>query len=289
MIKTILVTGSFGFLGEYVCEEVINSGYKLKKFDISSGQDILNSQQLEAELFDCDVCIHLAAVADLYEADSNPEHCKRVNIEGTRNVAEACKKFGIRLLYASTCCAYGNNGIAVSDENSPCMPTELYAETKLQGEKLIENTGGQYTFLRLATFYGPNMRSTLATSIFLNKNLSGETIYIHGNGNQTRCYTHVSDVAKGIMTVLNTKNSPQIVNISDDRGYSVNELIDIINRVTGKQSDTVNVDDRNGQITSSIINSDLLQSFGWKPKWDIYTGLLNCIDEVKAQLEVVNC
>jgi len=279
MTKMILVTGSSGFLGISVCQELVNSGYDLKKFDICDGENILDPKQLISALQDCDVCIHLAAISDLYEADINPEQCHRVNIEGTRIVAQACLETDTRLLYASTCCAYGNNGIDISDECSPVSPTELYAETKLMGEKAIEESGCEYTLLRLATFYGPKMRKSLATSIFLEKIMSGRLIEIHGDGFQTRCYTHVDDIAQGIRIIIEKTDIPKIINISDNRSYSVNELVNLICEITGKKANTRYVDDRPGQIRSSVINSDRLQRLGWQPQWDLYTGLTDCFQK----------
>jgi len=272
----VLVTGSSGFLGVSVCQELINVGYEVKTFDISDGQNILEPDHVISAMQDCDICIHLAAVSDLYEAELAPDHCHKVNIEGTNNIAQACVKKGVRLLYASTCCAYGNNSVDVSDETSPVYPTELYAETKLMGEKVIEQSGCQYNLLRLATFYGPMMRKSLATSKFLEKTISGESIEIHGDGCQTRCYTHVDDVASGICIVALNKNAPKIINISDSRPYSVNELVNIVSKITGKSTNIYHVEDRKGQIRSSVINSDLLKSLGWRPIWSLHDGLMDC-------------
>lgn len=281
MTKKILITGSAGFLGESVCREISEAGYQIKPFDICCGDDVMNFNQVLNALKDCDICIHLAAVSDLYEADAKPKQCYEVNVNGTRNIALACLKTNTRLLYASTCCAYGNNNVAVSDENSPVAPTELYAETKLQGEKVIADIDCEYNILRLATFYGPKMRGSLATSVFLSKTLSGEPIEIHGDGNQTRCYTHVDDIASGIRVVLESHDAPKIINISDEVPYSVNQLINAIDKVTGIKPITRHVVDRAGQIKSSVIKCERLKELGWQPKWDLISGLTDCMNEIK--------
>ena len=100
MMKKVLVTGSSGFLGISVCKELEISGYFVDTFDIAEGKDILCFEQIVRALEDCELCIHLAAVADLYDADLNPNQCKNININGTSNVAQACLKMGVRLLYA---------------------------------------------------------------------------------------------------------------------------------------------------------------------------------------------
>ncbi len=247
MTQKVLVTGSNGFLGKSVCQHLSDFGYKIKQFDLCNGHDILNYNQVIEALTDCNVCIHLAAVSDLYEADSNPKRCHDINVNGTLNIAKACLQTGTRLLYASTCCAYGNNNMKTSNEDSPVFPTELYAETKLQGEKVIEQVGCKHNILRLATFYGPKMRDSLATSVFIKKTLAEQVIEIHGDGTQTRCYTHVDDIACGIRIILESKNAPKLVNISDETPYSVNQLVDIISEISGKKPIVKYVDDRDGQ------------------------------------------
>ena len=283
MMKRVLVTGSSGFLGVSVCKEFEISGYVVNTFDISEGQDILCFEQVVSALEGQDICIHLAAVADLYNADLDPEQCKNINVNGTSNIAQACRKTGVRLLYASTCCAYGNNGVAISDEYSPVAPTELYAETKLRGERVIEESGCDYNLLRLATFYGPLMRKSLATSVFLEKNISGQVIEIHGDGNQTRCYTHVEDIASGICIVAGNTNAPRVINISDDIPYSVNELVNVISGITKLKPEVKHVEDRVGQIRSSIISANILKNLGWKPRWNLSTGLTDCFNKLNSR------
>lgn len=282
-MKTVLITGSSGFLGARVCNEFASAGYDVRTFDVSDGQDILNLDQITTAITGCDICVHLAAVSDLYEAELSPDVCFSVNVDGTKNISKACFDNNVRLLYASTCCAYGNNGVAVSDESSPLVPTELYAKTKLMGEKVIEQSGCNYRLLRLATFYGPEMRKSLATSVFLEKTIAGVDIEIHGDGKQTRCYTHVDDIALGIRIVADNKECPKIINISDNTPYSVNELVAIVSSIVGRRSKAVYVKDRIGQITSSSINSDLLKSLGWMPVWTLYKGLSDCFNKLSSK------
>ncbi len=281
MTKKVLITGSSGFLGESVSREISEAGYQVKPFDICRGNDIMNFNQVLNAMKDCDICIHLAAVSDLYEADAEPKQCYEVNVNGTHNIALACLKTNTRLIYASTCCAYGNNDVEVSDESSPVAPTELYAQTKLQGEKVIAEVGCEYNILRLATFYGPKMRSSLATSVFLKRMLMEKPIEIHGDGSQTRCYTHVDDIASGIRIVLESTNAPKIINVSDEIPYSVNQLIDVMSKITGIKPVTKHVTDRAGQIKSSVISCNTLKKLGWQPKWDLISGLTDCMNEIK--------
>jgi nucleoside-diphosphate-sugar epimerase/NADPH:quinone reductase-like Zn-dependent oxidoreductase/GTP cyclohydrolase II/arylamine N-acetyltransferase/ectoine hydroxylase-related dioxygenase (phytanoyl-CoA dioxygenase family)/acyl carrier protein len=282
----VMVTGSEGFLGKHLVLVLQGYGYDVFSYDITDGFDILNKEVIIAQLRDkrIDTCIHLAAIADLNVAEADPTDAHRVNIEGTRIVLSCCDEVGVRLLFASTCCAYGNNNVTgSSSELSPVVPTEIYAETKVEGEKLVLGssrvTDLHHVAMRLATFYGPDMRPALATSLFLKAAENHEPIEIHGSGEQTRCFTHVHDIAEGIRVVLQTSNFSGIINIADDREVSVNELAQMAMRITGNKVDIIKVADRKGQIRKSRINNDRLRglgNLGWTPTVSLEDGLRCC-------------
>jgi UDP-glucose 4-epimerase len=277
----VLVTGSAGLLGASVCAELRRRGHALRPYDLAEGDDILDQARLTRALDGCVACLHLAAVADLYDAEADPRRCELVNVEGTRRVAAACRATGARLLYASTCCVYGNNGVARCDESAAPAPSEPYAQSKLDGEAFVPLAGPHGAVLRLATFYGPGMRESLATSVFLRRALAGEAIEIHGDGRQTRCYTHVDDVARGIATVLHSPARPACVNVASDEVCSVLELARLAQRVTGVEVPLRFVADRPGQIRHSAIDSSLLRSLGWAPRWALADGLRACADALR--------
>ena len=272
----ILVTGSEGFLGKVLCRQLLDDAHEVIGYDIANGSDILDSVQLRAAMADCDVCIHLAAIADLYIAEHQPELARNLNIDATKSLLGIAEELDVRVLFASTVCAYGNNGVAVCVEESPLAPTEVYAESKAEAERLFYDKLDKHAILRLATFYGPNMRSSLATSIFIEALKNDEQIHIHGNGLQTRCYTHVEDIASGIITVMDSQQNG-IYNISSDEEMNVIDLIELIAELMGKTANTLHVEDRFGQINKSKISSMKLKKLGWKPNYDLKTGLQTCI------------
>ena len=137
----VLVTGSEGFLGRRLGALLeAKTEHTVLRYDLQLGHDVLNAEQLDDALNGVDACIHLAAVADLYIAEENPERTQSINVEATRLVLEACNRHDVRLLFASTVCAYGNNGYEQSDENAPLAPTEVYASSKATAETLCGPT-----------------------------------------------------------------------------------------------------------------------------------------------------
>lgn len=277
----VLVTGSEGLLGRATVAALAADGHRVQGYDLALGDDILDHGSLVRALDGCAACIHLAAVADLYVAEEQQELTERVNVEGTRRVAVACGAAGARLLYASTCCVYGNNGVPLCDEAAPPVPTELYARTKLAGEAFVNLAGPRSTVLRLATFYGPGMRASLATHRFLRQALAGEPIEIHGSGRQTRCYTHVEDVARGIVAVLRSERTLPCVNVATSEVVSVLELAKLAMQLAERRIPLRFVEDRGGQILESRIDSRLLRSLGWAPQWTLRAGLAACVADVQ--------
>ena len=280
----VLVTGSEGFLGKHLVQELNHLGYDVVRYDLELGLDILNIEQLRYSLIECDVCVHLAAIADLYIAEEEPEIAQMINVEGTRKIVNVCDELGVRLLYASTCCAYGNNNVEISNEESPVAPTEHYAKTKLEGEKHVLNSKNGHTVMRIATFYGPGMRDSLATAIFLNSAFQKEKINIHGDGKQTRCFTHVNDITSGIICLIQNDNFQGIVNVSDNKETSVNELAKIAINISGNDVEISYQPERDGQIFRSSIDNSLLRAMGWKPRWSLEDGLYQCASIYRTEV-----
>jgi nucleoside-diphosphate-sugar epimerase len=275
----VLVTGSSGFLGQHLCNALEEYCHDVIEYDLADGFDIMDEEGLVRVMLEHDVddVVHLAAIADLYIAKAHPEHAVTINIEGTRRVLSACERLGIPMLFASTCCAYGNNGVHPSPENAPLAPGEIYAETKVIAEELVSQGTGGHTIMRLATFYGPGQRCSLATSVFLERAANGQPIIIHGNGEQTRTFTHVEDIVSGIICILQSTVRPKVVNISTDESNSVNDLASICMRLT-QDVEVLHVEDRPGQIFHEEIDNRVLRSLGWTPVHSLYLGLSTCIN-----------
>ena len=139
------------------------------------------------------------------------------------------------MLFASTCCAYGNNETHPSDETSPLKPTEPYAQSKVDSENDILKIGLPHCCMRLATFYGPEMRKELAPAIFIDKIYHDKEISIHGSGNQTRTLTYVDDIINGIIVILENEPKYEIINITTEESISVNEMINKISNLLDKE------------------------------------------------------
>lgn len=287
MSEKILVIGGKGFLGKRLVQDLINNNYIVTTFDLIDGEDITNYDQVINAVKDNDIVIHLAAIADLNYAREHPKETMDINILGTINVLEACRVYNKNIIFASTCCVYGNQETHPTDETSCPEPTEIYAHSKLAGEHIIlgyaKHFGIKYLILRLATFYGPEMRPALAPYVFLSKVMKGEPIAIHGDGTQTRTFTYVDDIVEGIIKALESNIWDEVVNITTEEETSVLELAKLAMEIVGKEVPLKFVEDRPGQIKKEqILARKAKKLFGWEAKVSFEEGLKRSYDWMKT-------
>lgn len=285
MIPKILVTGSAGFLGQNLKRMFEEKNIEVIEFDYKTDKthDIRNIASFEQVVIENkpDICIHLAAVANLNHYDDDLKKGEDINIKGSLGIIDICEKYNIRLIFASTCCCYGDNKLKISNEESVVVPTEPYSQSKrkIELEIIKRNKQGQNIIIcRLATFYGSKLcRRALATSLFIEKIYNDEPIEIHGNGNQHRTYTHVYDMCTGFLAIVNgiitKKNMYEIYNISRSIPISVMTIIKTASKYLNKTPVIKNVLDRSSQFDQLIIENKKLRELGWVPKYSFDEGM----------------
>ena len=277
----ILVTGSDGFIGMPVVERLRAEGHEVVPFDILSGKDMLNREQVDEAIADgIQIVYHIAAQADLTKIHSFDDayQAVRLNVEGTHNIAYACAKHNAWLIYASTCCVYGNQEVhPESEDTSLPNPSEIYAYTKLAGEQIIRgyhlNFGMAYTILRFATIYGPGMRDALAPHIFFDQAYKGVDITVHGTGEQDRTQTYIDDLVDGIVaTAQHPESQGHIINLTANESISANKMAEDIKRIVNSPSKIVHVTDRPNQTYHELFSTEKAKSLlgGWfaKTSWE---------------------
>lgn len=247
-----LITGSSGFIASKLVEKLKKQGHQVFPFDIQTGQDLMDFEQLEKAIKDVDVVYHLAAQANFIQMIDKPYEGTVLNIDATHNVANLCAKYKKWLIYISTVCVYGNQKIEPTNEKSLPNPSELYAETKLSGECVVKGYGSTFgmdwTILRIATIYGEEMRSALGLHIFFTQAMKGENITVHGNGEQLRTLTYIDDITDGMITVINSdKSKNEIFIISSEQRISANKMAEDIKKITGSNSKIIHIPQRLNQ------------------------------------------
>ena len=234
--KTILVTGSSGFIGAYLtkrlCEEYpdskiigldsMNDYYdvKLKEYRLNELETFDNYTFIKGNLADkkliddlfkkykFDVVVNLAAQAGVRYSIDHPDVYIESNVIGFYNILEACRYNPVEhLVYASSSSVYGGNTkVPFSTDDKVDNPISLYAATKKSNELFAHCYSKLYdiptTGLRFFTVYGPAGRPDMAYFSFTNKLINGETIKIFNYGNCKRDFTYVDDIVEGIIRVM---------------------------------------------------------------------------------------
>jgi len=284
----IIVTGSAGFIASRLVERLILEGHEVVGYDLRPSPigeyvigDIMDGEAFGKAVEGCEHVYHFAAAADLNWCSAHPNEAVKVNIDGTRVVAEECAKRGVALSFASTCCVYGNTPDHPSNEESICSPTDIYGATKVVAEEMIRGYGQRglkYRNLRIGTTYGPGMRPVLAIYIFIKQALEGKPLTIHGSGEQTRCMIYIDDLIEACIRSLDLKNNTAI-NMATEEELSVMQMAQTILRLTDRPLyQYIHIPDRPGQIMKEQIDiSKARKLLDWEPKVSFNEGILRTI------------
>ncbi len=251
--KTILVTGSAGFIGANLVKRLFNDmkegtivgldnvndyydisikDYRLRELDtLHASLSSLNYIFVKGSIADktlvdklfaeyqFDIVVNLAAQAGVRYSITNPDAYIESNLIGFYNILEACRHNGVQhLVYASSSSVYGGNKkVPFSTDDRVDNPVSLYAATKKSNELMAHAYSKLYnipsTGLRFFTVYGPAGRPDMAYFGFTNKLVKGETIKIFNYGNCRRDFTYVDDIVEGIVRVM--QHAPERKNGED--------------------------------------------------------------------------
>jgi len=304
----VLLIGS-GFIGDKLAQRLADMGLQVSIADIKISQDhdIRDREKTDKLIreFPGEKVILMAAIANLNDFEANPELGLDVNVGGVSTVALACHKYRKVLYYISTCCVYGNTPDLPSAEDSRVEPSEIYATCKLAGEWIIKgfhrSYDARYVVLRIATCYGPGMRSALAPAIFINQIKDGLPITIHGDGRQTRTLTYIDDEVEGIATVVSSPILNETFNISTEEEISVNDMAQIIREEMGVPDHPIkHTPDRKGQTFTEQISTGKMRNVrlwkgryapnpekvngwtGWKAQTSFREGIRKTLEWMKA-------
>ncbi len=301
MSKRILITGGAGFIGSHLARHFATQAEVTVLDDLRSGQagnlegircrflhgSILDAGALKQAIAGAEEVYHLAAMISVPESLAKPAECALLNTEGTRRVLDAALATGARkVVLASSAAIYGDNPTVPKLESMTPEPKSPYAETKLAGERLLEqyrlDHGLGSTSLRFFNVFGPRQdpRSAYAAAvpIFIAKALCDEPISIHGDGGQTRDFIHVTDIVAALAYAGDSKVMSGTYNVGYGRSQSILALAQEIIQLTGSKSKIGHLPPRAGDVRHSLASTVRLLSAGWKPQSSVSVGLAETID-----------
>jgi len=287
-----LVTGGAGFIGSNLADALIERGLHVRVLDnfATGRRENLNHA---AELFEGDIrdlssvmpafagvdCVfHTAALARVPLSIAKPVETHMANVVGTLNVLLAAREQGVRrVVYSGSSSVYGDQPTLPLREEMMPNPLNPYALQKLVGEhytRLFHTLFGMQTVtLRYFNVFGPRMTMEGAyvtvISAFLRTRREGKPLTIHGDGEQTRDFTHVRDVVNANLLAMNCEiANGRPLNIGNGRNVSVNRIAALIG------GPTVNLPQRVGDARHTLAdNTEAGKVLGWRPLVTLEEGL----------------
>jgi UDP-glucose 4-epimerase len=295
MFMKVLVTGGAGFIGCHLTALLLDAGHEVCVFDdFSSGRlenlaqlanlpltiasaSILDIHAISTAMQGVDWVFHLAGKADIVPSINDPQLYYDTNVTGTLNVLQAARASDVkRFVYAASSSCYGVPDVYPTPETAPIQPQYPYALTKRMGEELVLHWAQVYQLpaisLRLFNVYGPKSRTTGAYGavfgVFLAQKLKGLPFTVVGNGEQTRDFTFVTDVARAFLAAAQSDISNQIFNVGSGNHYSINRLVGLLG------TEIAYLPKRPGEPDCTFADvSAIQQALDWQAEVDFETGV----------------
>lgn len=290
----IICIGGAGFIGSHVVDALIKKGYKVVVIDDLSmgkmenlnpkvrfyGLDI-RSKKI-SKIFEKekpDYVFHLAAQINVRDSIKDPIGDSEINILGTLNILNCCVKQKVKkFIFSSTGGAiYGDGCKIPTPETEKEEPASPYGIAKLSIEKFLHFYklvyGLDYVALRYSNVFGPRQNSkgeAGVVAIFLDAILNKKIPKINGNGEQTRDYIYVEDVAEANILAMKLSG---IYNVSAEKETNVNDIFSLIKKTTKTKIKAVYGPPVKGEQMRSCLDASKLKKEGWERKYDLEEGI----------------
>lgn len=292
----VLVTGGAGFIGSHIVDLLIDNGFEVVTLDnlLTGRKKNINPQAKSYNLSlndnldiifkenNIEYISHHAAQASVSFSTKNPLEDAQNNIIGTINLLQTAKKYGVKkIIAASTAAVYGTPEYLPVDEKHTTKVLSNYGLSKITMEEYIKLSGIDYIIFRYANVYGPRQDAygeAGVVAIFIERLKSNQNIEIHGDGNQTRDFLFVKDVAQANLLAIQSDLKNAILNISTCSQTSINKLYSTISTLLKSDITPQHTIPREGDIKDSILdNKKAKQLLNWESNTNLEEGISQTI------------
>ena len=298
-----LVLGGAGFIGSHVVDALLAAGHRVRVFerpgcDLENLSTVLDRVELHygdftkieedagalaQALEGIDLVIHLVSTVLPASSNLNPLYDIETNLKSTVNLLEEAVKKGVKkVVFASSGGqVYGPSPVLPIHEDSLTDPLSSYGIIKLTTEKYLKLFhhlhGLDYTVLRIANPYGERQKisgAQGAVAVFLGRIKSGEAIEIWGDGSVARDYLYIADLTKAILLACENSASEKLFNVGFGSPCSLNQLIDLLQDVSGRKVEVFYKDSRACDSKVNYLDcSRARKVLGWQPQYSFREGL----------------
>lgn len=315
--QTVLVTGGEGFIGSHLVEQLAAVGARVRvlayynafghwgwldavkeagaEVELIPG-DVRDADRVQQAVQGCDTVFHLAALIGIPYSYDAPESYVQTNVQGTYNVANACRRAGVaRLVHTSTSEVYGSALRVPIDEDHPLQPQSPYSASKIGGDMMALSFFHAFELpvavVRPFNTYGPRQSTRAVIPTILAQLLGGATEIHLGATSPTRDFNYVTDTAAGFMAVARSDQAlGQVVNLGTGREISVGDLAELLIEITGTTARVVTDENRLRPAGSEVErlladNTRAREWAGWEPAVTLEEGLRLTAEWVRANLD----
>ena len=307
--KRFVITGGAGFIGSNIVDRLIAEDNEVVVIDnlltgcmdnlegLNSNirfvnDDIQDMDMLAREFEGSDYVLHQAALASVPRSIKNPIASNQNNIDGTLNVLVAARDAGVkRVVYASSSSAYGNTPTLPKHEGMASDPLSPYAITKLVGEQyckvFYEIYGLETVSLRYFNVFGPrqdpNSQYAAVIPKFITAMQNDERPVIFGDGEQSRDFTYVQNNVNANLLACTASNAAgKMFNIACGDRITLNQLVEVLNDILGKDIEPVYEKERAGDVKHSLADITLAEDvLKYEPEYGFKEGLLKTVEWFK--------
>ena len=306
----VVVTGCAGFIGSRVASLLVERGHtvqgidnlsdaydvRMKNWRVDNLLDVNGVEWVNGDItdrsdvenligdFKPDAVINLAARAGVRQSIDDPWVYYETNVTGTLNLLEACKDAGVsRFLLASTSSVYGKNQMPFSEDAVIDSLLSPYATSKKAAEDLCRLYNYLFDFdvtvFRFFTVYGPSGRPDMSLFRFVRWIVEGDTLQLNGDGTQQRDFTHVDDVARGVVAAVDRSPGYETINLGSDSPVEINAVIDEIESLVGKTAKIEHHPFPATDVMATWANiSKARELLDWEPQVSLKQGVASVVD-----------
>ena len=311
-ISRVLVTGGAGFIGSHLVPRLLEKDYSVVVLDnLSTGQlrnlpkesenrdfmfqrgDIRDRVAVADAMCEVDAVIHPAAIVGVQISVADPVQTHDINTTGTMNMLQEARRQDVRrFVLASSAAVYGDGNSLPLKEDYALRPLSPYGATKVAGESYCrcytECYGLSNVILRFFNIYGPGSERNPYTGVitnFLSNIIHKKILTVFGDGEQTRDFVNVEDVVKAaILALEKEKLKGEVFNVCSGEPTSINQLVETLRKVTGKQLKVRHDPERKGEIKHSYGDSKKAERvLGFRSRTTMEEGLESFLKAMKQQ------
>ena len=305
----VLVTGGAGFIGSHLVDRLVVRNEVTVIDDLSTGTlrnlgrargkvhlkkaSVLETDTLAGAMNGQQIVYHLAAKTSVPESVAKPEAYWRTNVEGTVGVLKAAADAGVgRVVFVSSAAVYGNSPEMPKVESMRPDPASPYATTKMVGEFACEEihgmTGVETVVVRLFNAYGPRQDPSAPYSGVMAKFCAAVAAHrpleIYGDGEQTRDFLFVADIAEGLELAGTQPVNGVTLNMGSGEAFTVNEVVRLLSEIAGEPIRVARKPERPGDVGHSRADvSRAKERLGFTARTSVREGLKKTLEDARKR------